>query len=384
MKRILPFLAVLAGLCPGIRAADVPPLLLEYFHDPGCAVCARVDREIIPRLDSDFSGLYQLRTFDTGIKSNYLHLVSYQESLVFDTDETAVIVVNRSQAFAGWKAINSGLFHYLSLLVVEHYEQVTALPSSIPEEPPPATEASLATRMRGFTWIAVALAGLIDGINPCAISTQVFLLSVLAVMKVRARRLAMLGISFCIASFLTYFAIGFGLLRALHMLTGFNIARTLLELLMVGVLALFALLSFVDAARYHASQDARRVTLRLPGRVKALTHHVIHSGLKGHHLVLGGLAVGSAVTALESVCTGQVYVPTLVLMLKTGRGAWPALGYLLLYNAFFILPLVVAFVVTYYGTRTASLLRWSRRNVVFSKILLGLLFLAMAALLFAL
>ncbi len=87
--------------------------------------------------------------------------------------------------------------------------------------------------------------------------------------------------------------------------------------------------------------------------------------------------------ALESVCTGQVYVPTLILMVKaTGSGM--ALMLLLLYNAMFILPLVVVFAATYRGLNTQTLVEWSRRNVVTSKVLLGAFFAAMGVLIWVL
>jgi hypothetical protein len=97
-------------------------------------------------------------------------------------------------------------------------------------------------------------------------------------------------------------------------------------------------------------------------------------------LVVGGLVIGAAVTVMESICTGQVYVPTLVLVIKSGRSAATAVAYLLLYNVMFILPLVVVFDLTFFGLRTGTLLDWSKRNVVVSKILLGVFFLVMAAL----
>ena len=103
-----------------------------------------------------------------------------------------------------------------------------------------------------------------------------------------------------------------------------------------------------------------------------------HRGLG--RLALGGLVVGGLVTALESVCTGQVYVPTMVLVIKSGGLASQAWSYLLLYNAMFVVPLVLVFVLTFMGMRTQTLLEWSKKNVVFSKVLLGLFFLAMAVL----
>jgi len=53
---------------------------------------------------------------------------------------------------------------------------------------------------------------------------------------------------------------------------------------------------------------------------------------------------------------------------------------LLLYNVLFVLPLVIVFIAVYFGLKTETLLLWSRRNVVVSKTLLGLLFILMALL----
>ena len=101
-------------------------------------------------------------------------------------------------------------------------------------------------------------------------------------------------------------------------------------------------------------------------------------GISAKSLLLGGIIIGTLVTALESVCTGQMYVPTLVVMAKSGMSkAW---GYLLLYNLMFILPLVVVFILTYFGLRTPTLLGWSKKNVVISKVLLGAFFLLLAVL----
>jgi hypothetical protein len=189
-----------------------------------------------------------------------------------------------------------------------------------------------------------------------------------------------MGLSFCLASFLTYTAIGFGLLRVLHLFAGFPVMRFFVEIVMILFLGIIAFLSFRDAYRYKMTGDAKEVTLQLPHKIKLKIHDIMRSGLGGGSLILGGLLIGAAVTAMESVCTGQVYVPTLVLVVKGGASAGRAWGFLLLYNAMFIVPLVAVFVVTCFGLETKVLLEWSRRNVVPSKILLGCFFLAMTVL----
>ena len=83
---------------------------------------------------------------------------------------------------------------------------------------------------------------------------------------------------------------------------------------------------------------------------------------------------------LESVCTGQVYVPALVMIIKSGQSMLRSALYLVLYNAIFVLPLGVVLVLTCGGMNAPTLVEWSRRNVTFSKVLLGVFFLAMTAL----
>jgi cytochrome c biogenesis protein CcdA len=188
----------------------------------------------------------------------------------------------------------------------------------------------------------------------------------------------LIGGAFCLASFLTYTAIGLGLLRALHMLAAFNSIRRGVELALVAVLVFLAVYSFRDAIRFRRSGHAHDVTLQLPDRLKRLTHRLMRTGLRGHAQVLSAFGVGAAVTALESVCTGQVYVPTLALVVKGGRDAGRGLAYLLVYNLMFILPLVIVFLLTYQGMKLTRLLEWSRQNVVTSKVLLGCFFIALA------
>jgi hypothetical protein len=50
----------------------------------------------------------------------------------------------------------------------------------------------------------------------------------------------------------------------------------------------------------------------------------------------------------------------------------------------FIIPLLAIFAAAYAGTGLASMLSWSKRNVVIGKILLGVLFLGLAVLMLAL
>ena len=178
---------------------------------------------------------------------------------------------------------------------------------------------------------------------------------------------------------MTYFLIGLGLLQALHALKGFMILRTAIEVATMIALVVLAVLSFRDAWRYSRTGQAGDVSLQLPAGVKRRIHGVLRRSVTVANAFWAGLTAGVLVTVLEGVCTGQTYAPTLVLMGVEGRhGAW---GLLALYNALFILPLLVVLALVSFGLRIEQLTTWTRKHVVPSKLLLGVVFLLLAALL---
>ncbi|MBN1673565.1 MAG: hypothetical protein JXR37_21140 [Kiritimatiellae bacterium] len=357
------------------------PVVIDYFYEPGCPECLAIGEDTLPRLKERFEGLYVLNRHDITIRSNVVALIRYQETLGIHENEPVCMIVDGVHVLNGFAAIQAGLADRVD-------EQIARrLAAAVPPPAVPAESAAaraegelLRRRLRRFTLPAVLAAGLGDGINPCAISTLVFFMSLLSVAKVGGRRLVLVGASFCVASFVTYTGLGFGLLRALHLSRVFPWLRLGLDVVMVAALIVLALLSFRDAFRYRRTGRAQDIALRLPRRLKETVHRLVHRGVGARNLVLGGLFIGITVTALESVCTGQVYVPTLVLVVKTGESTARGLGYLLLYNIMFVVPLVAVFVLSCWGMRLEALLRWSRREVVGSKVLLGVLFIGLAVL----
>ena len=143
------------------------------------------------------------------------------------------------------------------------------------------------------------------------------------------------------------------------------------------MLFILAYFSFRDAVMFSRTHDPHKVSLQLPDRIKRIIRKLMRKGLNSHHLIISGLIVGCLVTLLETVCTGQVYLPTMTVILKED-GDLRIWSLLLLYNTMFIMPLVVALVLTRYGLTTETMIKWSKKNVSFSKTLLGIFFLSVA------
>ena len=230
-----------------------------------------------------------------------------------------------------------------------------------------------------FTLPAIVLAGIADGFNPCAFSIVIALAGILAVGGRRRRARMLGGWAFCAGSFLTYMAMGLGLMRALRALESL---RTVHDAVMAALaLALFVLafLSVRDAFRYRRAKEPSVITLQLPDRVKKLIRAVAEASWGGPTVVVAGLGCGFLVTLLDSLCTGQIYVPVLALVSRE-PGAWRSFALLAIYNVAFMVPLVAVFMLAAKGADSERMSRWSKRNVFPSKIALGFMFAVLGAL----
>ena len=379
------------GICPlsaqqtnvaGVDNVESIPLVrVDFFFEQGCADCARVRREVLPVLQASFDGFYRLYEWDVGQSENHrklLALLSRTETSLND-NATVYMFVDGDRSLVGVDAIAADLLN-----VVE--EQLMAKMSmdhpSLPAitDVAPIEEEAVVRLSEEFTLLGVGLAGLIDGINPCAIATLVFLVSVLSMSNIVGGNLLLIGGVFCLGSFLTYFLLGLGLLRVLHEVTAFQFVQGAFDLVLVVVLLLLAGYSFLDAFRFRHSHQASDVSLQLPASVKNRVHRLLRLGLGKHGTILSAFLVAVAVTALESVCTGQVYLPTLAFIVRSGANVGRGMGLLAVYNLMFIVPLLVVLSLSYHGLRLQRLMAWSAKEVFFGKLLMGLFFVAMAAL----
>ncbi|WP_148258423.1 hypothetical protein [Mahella australiensis] len=68
-------------------------------------------------------------------------------------------------------------------------------------------------RFEAFTPVGIALAGLLDGFNLCAVSMLLFFLSILVMSGRQNKELFLVGMSYIIGTFIAYFTIGIGLFK---------------------------------------------------------------------------------------------------------------------------------------------------------------------------
>jgi len=250
-----------------------------------------------------------------------------------------------------------------------------------PEDADKKNEADerLAVKVRDFTLLGIIAAGLIDGVNPCAIATMIFLVSFLTVQKRGRLEILWIGLSYTAAVYVTYLLLGLGAFTLLTRLAGYAVVASAVRWLAVVFAGGVGLLSFWDAIAYERTGREREITLQLPKPVKLRIHKVISGNLRRHQIFGGAVAAGFLVTLLEAVCTGQVYLPTLVLMTRTGGLRLAGWLYLLLYNFLFVLPLLVVMVLAYFGLTWEKLANLTKERLALLKVLAGSVLLGLAA-----
>ncbi len=185
------------------------------------------------------------------------------------------------------------------------------------------------------------------------------------------------GVAFISAVFIAYFAAGLLLYKILEKLhEHFGWLQQWLNWSMAALALVAAFFSFRDAARARAGH-IDEMTLQLPGFLKSRIRGVIRTGARARRFVIAAFLAGIAISFLELACTGQIYVP---IIYQIQKGHLDAVAWLVLYNLAFILPLVVIFLLAWAGLRSESLIDFQKRHTTAVKIGLGLVFLALAAL----
>jgi len=229
---------------------------------------------------------------------------------------------------------------------------------------------------------AVATAGLIDGVNPCAFSVVIFLITYLSYLNKERKEILQVGVSFVVAVFTSYFLIGLGLFEFLHRATFFPFLRKGIFIAGVSFTSLLGVLSLFDYFKIRKG-NPEDMSLKIPSRWRKMVNTFIGRKMRGKEFLIPiALGIGFLVSSVEFVCTGQIYLPTLVFLSGISSFRKAILFPLFVYNLFFIIPLLGIFLAVYLGISSGLLSRVIYQNFPRAKILTSALFFALATILF--
>ena len=380
---------ILFGLVSAPAAEQA--LQIDLYTSANCHSCQEVKEGILPRVKQEYGALINIEEFDIADMSNYARLLElqtkYRPSEKFDADVRTPTIFTDGKLLTGSNEINAYLEIYIDSALgrqgyrVVHFEE---------KHPGQYSIEDLVSRFKLIKPLGIISAGLIDGINPCAFTVVIFFISFLALQGYSRRQVLVIGVFFILAVFIIYVLIGLGLFSFLFKLKGYWLVVRLVYL--GGALLCFVLagLAFYDFLIFRRTQQAQDLILQLPVGLKQRIHRVI--GLfyrrakregspdeKPHilRLILSAAAVGCFVSLFEAVCTGQVYLPTVVFVLKSTQFKLKAFSYIILYNLMFILPLWLVLLFALGGTTSEQFSRFAGRHIGAVKILMSVLFLGL-------
>jgi cytochrome c biogenesis protein CcdA len=368
-KRMAVVLAL--AMCSTVLAAE-GTVTITYFYSPGCEPCEEFLAVEVPRLEEK-TGL--AITIDKKDLLNRQDFETFQRiALELDVEVTKFpVVVIGTTLLQGEKEITSRL----PRLVRSTGEAGQAAGQGATVG---STDSAGGGRAVELRLIPVVLAGLLDGVNPCAFTTLIFLIAALTVAGRGRREILIIGLFFSLAVFVTYLLIGVGLLEALRLASTVTVISTIFDWVLICLLMIFAGISLYDWILIRRGRE-REIVLQLPKAMKRRIHASVRTRTKSTLLIGSSLAMGFFVSVFELACTGQIYFPTIAYLVKTDGGARNYL-FLVLYNVGFIVPLLAVFALTYTGVSSKRITVFFRRRMGVVKLATAMLFAGLAALTF--
>jgi len=220
---------------------------------------------------------------------------------------------------------------------------------------------------RGGQWLLplVVVAALIDSINPCAFSVLLLTIAFLLQIGQLRNQILKLGLGYIAGLFTVYLFIGLGILQVMHL---FNTPHFMAK---VGA-ALLLTLGAVNLINHWFP----RFPLKL--KIPAAAHHAMGQLVERASLPAVFL-LGALVGLCEFPCTGGPYLMILGL-LHDAATYLPGLGYLLLYNALFISPLVLILLLASDRGLLDRVSAWQRGNQRQMRLWSGLVMVGLAVL----
>ena len=268
----------------------------------------------------------------------------------------------------------------------------TAIPSpsqSLTPEESKKAEESIIQRFKSFGVLAILLAGLMEGMNPCALATLVFFISYLSMVGRKRKEIFWGGLAFSGTGFITHLLIGIGILGFIQHLSFLPLFSQIVYLITFLFALLLGILSLYDYFQLKKGRPSK-MKLQVPNFLKKKIHQMIRvrsdvleakKESTSIRFLLSAVVIGFLVTLFQSTCTSQVYLPTILFVTNIPSLRGSAIWYLLLYNFVYILPLLVIFGIVYWGVTSEQLSFFLQKRASTIKLLTSIFFFALAGIL---
>ncbi|MCK5736819.1 MAG: hypothetical protein KAH21_10085, partial [Spirochaetaceae bacterium] len=310
---------LISSVTPSRKSSVFKPI---YWYPYGCKSCEEFLWNAVPGIERRTGQTLSIIEKNTGNPDDFDELLKMMDEKELELVSIPVMLIGNT-VLQGENEIEAGLESLLNGETLNSREAVFSRGNPLSWEPG-----------------AVFMAGLLDGVNPCAFSAMVFLVSALAMAGRSKKTMLAIGMFYALGIFITYSLIGAGLLGGLKRIAVNAQIRNLLEYILAGFLLILSVLSLLDGLKI--SRGRTDLILKLPEKLSKRVHKLIREEVRSGAAAGGAFLLGTAVALIELGCTGQVYLPAIAWMISRSEGAVPWL-WLILYNIAFIIPLFIVF-----------------------------------------
>jgi len=217
---------------------------------------------------------------------------------------------------------------------------------------------------RGISFSLTAIAGLLDGLNPCAIGMLVLLLGYILVFAHQPKRMIKNGIAYILTVFISYFLIGALLSHSLYSLLNWPYYQEIsqvIKYLIIAALGLAALVNIKDFfwyGKWFSLGVTKDEAIFLLKYVRKLDWTAT--------IVLALLVV-----IFELPCSLPLYLGS-ISVLTQAFSYWQTMLYLLVYCFMFVVPLIIIFAVLVETKQIYELKEQQEKYNRWMKLLMGI------------
>lgn len=207
----------------------------------------------------------------------------------------------------------------------------------------------------------IITSGFLDGIHPCGLAVLFFFIALLLSMKKSRGEMLRIGFAYIAGVFIAYFLIGVGILKVFTFFPPHFMAR-------LGA-SLLILLGAISIWEGWSGNKAFRIP--------SISRGWIDRWLR-KSTVTAALVAGFIVGVCAFPCAGGIYV-AIIGLLSAKLAFWEGIGYLLLYNLMFVMPLIIVLLLSTNSRILLKMEKMEKANRAKLKIGMGLLMLLLGA-----
>ena len=286
--------------------------VILYFSTVSCTDCSEV-KSLLKKMTDEQTAKKPLVIHEFNIAEGDNVVLLQKLFTIYDvaSDKQQVPIVFFSGGYlSGAKAVTQGLEQKWKDDELTGFNLENILSDDVSGQEENKDQASFKT------YIGLAAAGFINGVNPCGAS---MLLMLLAAIAMSGRSVIKTGCAYLAGKFAAYCAMGMGLYK-LFMAIGQDIffsISNVLTWIFAAVFFIFAILYLVDFVNVKRKQYGK-IRMQLPTALRKWNHERIEkaSKINAKWMIPAAVVLGIVISAGEFFCTGQVYLAAILYMMK--------------------------------------------------------------------